>query len=45
MSQSNGGQLKARVLYDFQAQPGTGELDIYTNEILSVTRQDIGEGW
>lgn len=44
MSYSNG-VLRCRVIYDFQAQPNSGELDIYTNEILTVTRQDVGEGW
>ncbi|XP_076346979.1 sorting nexin lst-4-like isoform X3 [Tachypleus tridentatus] len=41
------GQLmnQVRALYDFEAQPGTGELSIWNNEILTVTRQDVGEGW
>ncbi|XP_022246256.1 sorting nexin lst-4-like isoform X1 [Limulus polyphemus] len=34
-----------RALYDFEAQPGTGELSIWNNEILTLTRQDVGEGW
>nr|XP_045611627.1 sorting nexin lst-4-like isoform X2 [Procambarus clarkii] len=37
--------FKVRVLYDFDSQPGTGELSIKEGEILSVTRQDVGEGW
>ncbi|XP_015781108.1 sorting nexin-33 [Tetranychus urticae] len=42
---STNGTAQCRVLYDFQAQPGTGELDIYADEILTVLRQDVGEGW
>ncbi|RWS11784.1 sorting nexin-9-like protein, partial [Dinothrombium tinctorium] len=38
-------ELKVRVLYDFQAQPSSGELSVHTDEILTVTRQDVGEGW
>lgn len=34
-----------RALYDFDAQPGTGELSIKEGEILTVARQDVGEGW
>lgn len=33
------------MLYDFDAQPGTGELSIKEGEILAVSRQDVGEGW
>lgn len=36
---------EVKVLYDFDAQPGSGELSIKTNEILRVTRQDVGDGW
>ncbi|XP_055343417.1 sorting nexin-33-like isoform X2 [Paramacrobiotus metropolitanus] len=36
---------KARVLYDFQAQPGSNELNIFENEIVTVTKKDVGEGW
>ncbi|KAK8406087.1 hypothetical protein O3P69_007065 [Scylla paramamosain] len=36
---------KVRALYDFDAQPGTGELSIKEGEILTVSRQDVGEGW
>ncbi|XP_022244062.1 sorting nexin lst-4-like [Limulus polyphemus] len=39
----NGVMLRA--LYDFEAQPGNGELSIWTNDILTLTRQDVGEGW
>lgn len=34
-----------RALYDFSGEPNTNELSIVTNEILSVTRTDVGEGW
>lgn len=37
--------LQARVLYDFEGQPGTSELSITTGEILNVTSKDVGEGW
>lgn len=37
--------FQVRALYDFEAQPETGELSIVANEILTVTRQDVGEGW
>ncbi|GAU97003.1 hypothetical protein RvY_08367 [Ramazzottius varieornatus] len=36
---------KARALYTFDGQPGTGELSIFENETLTVTRKDVGEGW
>merc|ERR1712038_1276496 len=36
---------KVQALYDFDAQPGTGELSINTGDILTVTRTDVGEGW
>ncbi|KRX76990.1 Sorting nexin-9 [Trichinella sp. T6] len=37
--------LKVQVLYDFDAQPGSGELSVQTGEYLTVTRQDVGDGW
>ncbi|KAG8189024.1 hypothetical protein JTE90_025467 [Oedothorax gibbosus] len=37
--------FQVRALYDFQAQDGSGELSIATNEILTVTNQNVGEGW
>ncbi|XP_069955469.1 sorting nexin lst-4 isoform X4 [Cherax quadricarinatus] len=40
-----GSDSRVRVLYDFESQPGTGELSIKEGEILTVTRQDVGEGW
>lgn len=42
MSENN---VMLRALYDFEAQPGTGELSIWTNDILTLTRQNVGEGW
>ena len=32
-------------MYDFDAQPGTGELSINAGDILTVTRTDVGDGW
>ncbi|XP_054159628.1 sorting nexin-33-like [Oppia nitens] len=37
--------MKVRVLYEFIAQPNSGELSININDLLTVTRQDIGDGW
>ncbi|KRZ14084.1 Sorting nexin-9 [Trichinella zimbabwensis] len=47
--------IKVQVLYDFDAQPGSGELSVQTGEYLTVTRQachfcflylfDVGDGW
>ncbi|KAK7069134.1 Sorting nexin-9, partial [Halocaridina rubra] len=34
-----------RVLYNFDAQPGSGELSVKEGEVLSVSRKDVGEGW
>ncbi|XP_068725704.1 sorting nexin-33-like isoform X1 [Montipora capricornis] len=36
---------KVRVLYDFEGDAPSGELIVYTDEILTVTRTDVGEGW
>lgn len=36
--------LQARVLYDFEGQAST-ELTINAGEVLTVVRQDVGEGW
>jgi len=38
-------EIKCRVLYDFESAAGSGELTIRTGEILTVVRQDIGDGW
>uniref|UniRef100_A0A914V188 SH3 domain-containing protein n=1 Tax=Plectus sambesii TaxID=2011161 RepID=A0A914V188_9BILA len=37
--------LTVRVLFDFDAQEGSSELCIRTGEIVTLTRQDVGEGW
>lgn len=36
---------KVRVLYDFEGDVSSGELVVYTDEILTVTRTDVGDGW
>uniref|UniRef100_A0A6A7FZF0 Sorting nexin-18-like n=2 Tax=Hirondellea gigas TaxID=1518452 RepID=A0A6A7FZF0_9CRUS len=37
--------IQVRVLYDFEAQPGSGELSLKEGELLTVVRQDVGDGW
>ena len=37
--------FQARALYDFDAEPGSGEVSIRVGDILTVTRTDVGEGW
>ncbi|XP_063218973.1 sorting nexin lst-4 isoform X1 [Bacillus rossius redtenbacheri] len=37
--------LQVRALYDFSGEPNTAELSISAGEVLTVTRQDVGEGW
>lgn len=37
--------LQVNVLYDFEAQPGSNELNIHAGEVLTITNRDIGEGW
>ncbi|XP_063218974.1 sorting nexin lst-4 isoform X2 [Bacillus rossius redtenbacheri] len=37
--------MKVRALYDFSGEPNTAELSISAGEVLTVTRQDVGEGW
>ena len=32
-------------MYDFEAQPATGELSISSGDILTVIRTDVGDGW
>ena len=32
-------------MYDFEAQPDTGELSITAGDILTVIRTDVGDGW
>ena len=36
---------KVRAAYDFDAQPGSGELTIRENEILTIIRENIEGGW
>uniref|UniRef100_A0A0N5C8Z6 Sorting nexin n=1 Tax=Strongyloides papillosus TaxID=174720 RepID=A0A0N5C8Z6_STREA len=36
---------QVRACYDFEAQPGSGELSIKENEILTVIREKIEGGW
>jgi len=36
---------QAKAIYDFDSEPGTGEISIQTGELLTVTRTDVGEGW
>ncbi|XP_014671659.1 PREDICTED: sorting nexin lst-4-like [Priapulus caudatus] len=38
-------EIQVKVLYDFDAQPGSAEINIQADEIIVVTRQDVGEGW
>ncbi|XP_077978422.1 sorting nexin-33-like isoform X2 [Glandiceps talaboti] len=35
----------AKAIYDFDGDVDHGELTIYENDILTVTSQDVGEGW
>ena len=37
--------LQVRALYDFEGEPSNGELSIREGDIITVTRQDVGEGW
>ncbi|ETN84710.1 SH3 domain protein [Necator americanus] len=37
------GQVKAE--YDFEAQPGSGEMSISAGEILTVIRRNVEGGW
>lgn len=32
-------------MYDFSGEPGTAELSITAGEILTVTRENVGDGW
>ncbi|CAH1253021.1 SNX33 [Branchiostoma lanceolatum] len=40
-----GTEIQVRAMYDFDGVADNGELSIRANEILTVTRQDIGDGW
>uniref|UniRef100_A0A915JDY2 SH3 domain-containing protein n=1 Tax=Romanomermis culicivorax TaxID=13658 RepID=A0A915JDY2_ROMCU len=37
--------MKAKALYDFVAQADSNELSLKSGDILSVVRQDVGDGW
>ncbi|XP_055005394.1 sorting nexin-9b [Boleophthalmus pectinirostris] len=37
--------VKAKVLYDFTAEPGNNELTVKENETITITNQSIGGGW
>ncbi|XP_078676058.1 sorting nexin-33-like [Branchiostoma floridae x Branchiostoma belcheri] len=39
------GEEKVRVLYDFEGVAENGELTIYIDEIITILRKDVGEGW
>ncbi|XP_069463825.1 sorting nexin-9 isoform X2 [Ambystoma mexicanum] len=36
---------KARVLYDFAAEPGNNELTVKEGEVVVITNKDVGGGW
>ncbi|KAM6460773.1 sorting nexin-9 isoform 4-T4 [Liasis olivaceus] len=36
---------KARVMYDFSAEPGNNELTVHEGEIITITNPDVGGGW
>lgn len=37
--------MKLKALYDFNAQPGSSELSIHKDEVLTLLNKDIGDGW
>ncbi|XP_018422696.1 PREDICTED: sorting nexin-9 isoform X1 [Nanorana parkeri] len=37
--------FKAKVLYDFVAEPGNNELTVREGELVTVTNKDVGGGW
>ncbi|XP_068082349.1 sorting nexin lst-4 isoform X2 [Anabrus simplex] len=39
------GFINVRALYEFNGEPGTAELSIVPGEILTLTRQNVGDGW
>jgi len=45
MTSSLSSSFQVHALYDFEAQPDTGELSLTAGDILTVTRTDVGEGW
>jgi len=36
---------KVRALYDFEAQPDSGELSLREGDVLTVTNKNVGDGW
>ena len=36
---------QARALYDFEAQPDSGELSLREGDVLTVTNKNVGDGW
>ena len=34
-----------KVLYDFDGEADNGELSIRENQVLTIIRQDVGDGW
>ncbi|XP_065844547.1 sorting nexin-33-like [Oscarella lobularis] len=37
--------LRARLLYDFEGDPSAGELVLTEGEVVTIIRQDLGDGW
>ena len=37
--------FQVRALYDFTGEPGTAELSITAGEMLTVMRDNVGDGW
>ncbi|XP_043818827.1 sorting nexin-9 isoform X1 [Dromiciops gliroides] len=37
--------LRARVMYNFDAEPGNNELTVIEGEIITITNPDVGGGW
>ncbi|KAK7874567.1 hypothetical protein R5R35_013137 [Gryllus longicercus] len=37
--------VQVRAIYEFTGEPGTAELSIVPGEILTLTRQNVGDGW
>ena len=36
---------KARALYDFEAEVGSGEISLREGDIITITNTEVGEGW
>ncbi|PIK38074.1 putative sorting nexin-33 [Apostichopus japonicus] len=36
---------QAKVLYDFEGEAGNGELTVYENDVVTIIRQNVGDGW